>query len=65
MTGVNMTVAAHKSRDVGDRIGWDVSEGWGMTVAALVAGYSPWLQGSVAYEALFSYSYGQVACSAE
>ncbi|MGW8722861.1 hypothetical protein ACWGNR_26635 [Streptomyces althioticus] len=41
--------AAEKSRDVGDRIGWDMSEGWGMIGAACLAGIFAIVAGVIAY----------------
>ncbi|MFF0736927.1 hypothetical protein ACFYVK_35600 [Streptomyces chartreusis] len=51
MTFVKLTIAVEKSRDVGDRIGWDMSEGWGMLGAAVLAGIFAIVAGVIAYRA--------------
>lgn len=43
--------AAEKGRDVGVRIGWDMSEAWGMLGAALLAGIFAIVAGVIAYRA--------------
>lgn len=48
---MDLTTAAEKSRDVGDRIGWDMSEGWGMLGAAILAGIFAIVAGVIAYRA--------------
>ncbi|MCX4993421.1 hypothetical protein [Streptomyces sp. NBC_00568] len=48
---MDLTVAAQTSRDVGDRIGWDMSEGWGMLGAAILAGIFAIVAGVIAYRA--------------